>query len=229
MHIEHFTPSVVSLEQVPYLWAENEVLVFIIDLKDHPLPDADHLNEDEKVHLNTLKTEYFKNRYTVSRLVLKYLVCTLKEKSLSEIATFKDVHGRVHVCDHSDLHICISYTEDKIALALSKIDVGIDIESMRSRSVTSILKSIDRSLPDGTLSEHDSDFLLLWTLKEAYCKYSNETMFSNLTKKLDMSGFYHAMYIIDNEYALAFITKCQYPKVKIVNLQGTDLENGLHH
>lgn len=222
MNIEHFTLPIVSAEQVSGLWNENDVLIFIIDLKDYPLVGPGYLDETEKAHLDTLKTEYFKKRYIVSRLVLKSLSGILKEKSWSDMITCKDEYGKVHVCGHYDLHVCISYTENIVALALSRIDVGIDIEVIRSRSFTSISKSIDTSLPDATLSKDGSGFLFMWTLKEAYCKFSNETMFSNLRRRPDMSGVYHSGYVIDNKYVLALITKLHPPKVQMFQLQKID-------
>jgi 4'-phosphopantetheinyl transferase len=228
MNIEQFTPPIVAVGQVSDLWEENDVLIFIIDLKDYPLADADHLNEVETVHLDTLQTEHFKNRYIISRIVLKYLSGYLKKLSWSDMVTCKDKHGRVHVCDHNDLHVCISYTENIVALALSKIDVGIDMEIIRPRSVTSISRSIDRSLPDGSPSENNSDFLLMWTLKEAYCKLSNKTMFSNLSRKLDLSDVFHSNCIIDNKYMLAVVTKADQCKVGIYRLQKIDMNRHDH-
>lgn len=222
MKIEHFTSSAVSVEQVFDLWKENDVLIFMIYLDDYPCPTADHLNEVERMHLDSLKTEHFKKRYIISRLILKYLSGFLKEKTWSSIFTIKDKHGRVHVCDHRDLHVCIAYTKNIIALAISKIDLGMDIEVIKSRSVTSISKSIDRSLPDNSPSTNTSDFLVMWTLKEAYCKLSNETMFSNLNRKLDLSDVYHSSYIIDAEYLLALVTKSHPYKVNIAFLQKID-------
>lgn len=228
MNIEHFTPPIVPAEQVPDLWKENDILIFIMDLKDYPSPDANYLNEAENVHLDTLQTEYFKKRYIVSRIVLKYLSGYLKKRSWSDMVTYKDEHGRVHVCSYDDLHVCIAYTENIIALALSKTDVGIDLEIIRARSFRSISKSIDRSLPDGTPSENSSDFILMWTLKEAYSKYSNETMFSNLSKKVDLSNIFHSNCIIDNKYMLAVVTKADQCKVGMYHLQKIDMNRHDH-
>lgn len=218
MNIEHFTPSIVPVEQVADLWKENDVLISIIDLNDYPTPGADHLDKVEKAHLSTLQTEYFKKRYIASRMVLKYLSGILKGRSWASIVTCKDEHGRVHVCDHNDLHVCISYTENIVALVISKIDIGIDIEVIKSRSVTSISKSINKTSPERSSSVNGYDFLVMWTLKEAYCKLSNETMFSNLARTLDMSDVYHSSYVVDNKYVLALVTKSYLYKVNIVRL-----------
>jgi 4'-phosphopantetheinyl transferase len=222
MNTEHFIPSIVPVEQVADLWNEYDVLIFIIDLNDYPTPSADYLNEVEKAHLDALQTEYFKKRYITSRMFLKHLSGVLKERSWSDIVTYKDGHGRVHVCDHNDLHVCISYTENIVALAISKIDMGIDIEVIKSRSVTSISKSINKTLTDSSPSAYSSDFLVMWTLKEAYCKLSNETMFSNLNRKLDLSDVHHSSYVVDNKYMLALVTKSDGYKVNIVRLPKID-------
>lgn len=222
MNIEHFTPSIVPAEQVSGLWEENDVLIFIIDLNDYPSPDAKYLDETEKVHLATLKTEYFKNRYVISRMILKHLSGYLKKRSWSDMVICKDQHGRVHVCDHDNLHVCISYTENTIALAFSKTEIGIDIELIRSRSLEIISRSVDKASSVIGPAASSYDFLVMWTLKEACCKISNETMFSNLTRKLDLTNVYPSSYVIDNRYILAVVRRSHHSEVKIVRLQKID-------
>lgn len=223
MDIKQFTPVIVPLEKVSDLWEENDAVIFIVDISDYFMPDAKYLSEAEKVYLDTLKTDHFKKRYITSRTVLKHLSGYLKKRLWSDMVTYKDEKGRVHVCDHNDLNVCISYSGNKLALALSKTEVGIDIEFIRPRSVASISKSIDSSLPDGIKSQNSFGFLLMWTLKEAYSKYSNRTMFSNLSRKLDLSDVYHTVYIVGNEYMLAFIAKHCVHHVRVAYLQKIDL------
>lgn len=219
MNIEHFMPSFVSVEQVDPLWEQNDILIFIIDLKDYATLNADYLDEVEKEHLDKLQTGYFKKRYITSRTVLKYLSGILKKQSLSNIAMYKDERGRVHVQDHNDLYICISYTENLVALAISKIEMGIDIEVVKRRSLANIIKSINSPSTDSGVSANSYDFLVMWTLKEAYCKFSNETMLSNLSKKLDLCDVCHSSYFICGKYILAVVTNSDPYKVGIVNLQ----------
>lgn len=226
---EYCTLSIVPLKQVTDLWNENHALIFIADLEDYSASVEEYLYETEKTHLVSLKTEYFRKRYIISRLLLKYLSGILKERPWSDMVTCKDEHGRVHVRDHNDLHVCVAYTENIVALAISKIEVGIDIEVIRSHSVANISRSIDRTLSDSISSIDGSDFLTKWTLKEAYCKFSNETMFSSLARKLDLSGVYHSSYVIDSKYILAFVTKCYPYKIKIVRLQRIDLDKEVHY
>lgn len=226
---EYCTLSTVPLKQVAHLWNKNDVLIFIADLKDYSVLNEEYLDKVEKIYLNSLKTEYFRKRYLISRFLLKYLSGILKERPWSDMVTYKDEHGRVRVRDHNDLHVCIAYTENIVALAISKIEMGIDIEVIRSRSVASISRSIDRTLSDSAPSINSSDFLTRWTLKEAYCKFSNETMFSSLARKLDLSGVYHSSYVLDSKYLLAFVTKCYPYKVKIVRLQRIDLDKEVHY
>jgi len=226
---EYCTLSIVPLKQVNDLWNKNDVLIFIADLKDYSVLDEEYLDKVEKIYLNSLKTEYFRKRYIISRLLLKYLSGILKERPWSDMVTCKDEHGRVRVRDHNDLHVCIAYTENIVALAISKIEMGIDIEVIRSRSVASISRSIDRTLSDSTPSRDSFDFLARWTLKEAYCKFSNETMFSSLARKLDLSDVSHSSYVLDSKYILAFVTKFYPYKIKIVRLQRIDLDKEFHY
>ncbi len=81
-----------------------------------------------------------KKRFIVSRTVLKHILrCLLKLESILDISTYKDRYGEVHILNHEELHICISYSEDIVALAVSKTRVGIDIEAKRPLALKKIL------------------------------------------------------------------------------------------
>ncbi|MBC7085930.1 MAG: 4'-phosphopantetheinyl transferase superfamily protein [Methanomethylovorans sp.] len=229
MHIEKLMPSIVPAEQVACLWKEYDVLIFLVDLRDYPVLDCEFLNEMEKIHFDTLKTEYFKKRYIISRIIIKYLCSILKERSWCEIVTYKNEYGRVYLDGYNDLYLCISYTEHILALSLSKIKVGIDIEVIRSRSITNISKSINISLPENSTSVAAYDFFLMWTLKEAYCKFSNETMFSKLNWKLDLSEVQNTSYIINDTYILSLITKVDSLNINVSYLEIIDFNKILNH
>ncbi|MDW7731249.1 MAG: hypothetical protein SCH66_02340 [Methanolobus sp.] len=199
--------SYVSLEHIPNLWKQNDILIFIIDLDDYGTLGADHLDHVEKKHLKTLKTEYFKKRYKVSRMVLKYILCNLLDKqSVFDVSLYKDKYGRLHVYGHDELNICVSYTENISFLAISKIEVGIDVERRRHLFLenTSKYLQIERSC-DGNCAS-DIKLFKEWTLKEAYCKFSNQNIFSYLNKAPDTNDIYDSSYLINSKYILTVVT-----------------------
>ncbi|MCQ1535222.1 hypothetical protein FTO70_05870 [Methanosarcina sp. KYL-1] len=213
-------PSTTSLEHVPHLWEQNDVLIFLIDLDSYNTLSTEHLDGIEKEYLERLQTRHFKKRYTASRLVLKCILCRLlNERSVSDIVTYKDEYGKVHVRGHEELHICISYTGNIVALAISKVEVGVDMELKRMLSLSNISKYLYTKPLDADKSGSNLDLLTTWTLKEAYCKFSNKSIFSNFNKEMDFSNVCSSSYIINNIYILAIITDSNRYTLKICRLQ----------
>ncbi|WP_440947278.1 4'-phosphopantetheinyl transferase family protein [Methanosarcina sp. T3] len=213
------TLSSVPLENLPHLWAQNDVLIFLIDLDNYDASDTECLNDSERECLKKLKTTYFKKRYVVSRTVLKHVLCQLFNKSsILEISTYKDEFGEVHILNHKELYICISYTENVATLAISKVKVGIDIEIQRPLALKNTLKYLQPASPFPDKSERDADLLMAWTLKEAYCKFSNKPMLSILSKETDFNNTFYSSYLFDNKYIFSLITNSDSHAIKISRL-----------
>lgn len=216
-------PLPVSLEYTLYLWLQSDVLVFLVDLDSYNIFSTSYLDSIELESLERLQTSHFKKRYIISRTVLKYILCNIiNERSASGISTYKDDYGKVCIRNHNELYICISYTESIAALAISKVEVGIDIELEKKLVLKSTLKNLRTkpSLTDKPVSE--ADLLKIWTLKEAYSKFSNKNMYLVFNKELDLSGVSHSTYILDNKYILSVITQSDSHILNINRLQKID-------
>jgi len=207
MYIRYLNlPASILLKDIPFLWEQNDILILLIDLDSYTLSTR-FLDENEKEDLNNLKTSYFRERYIVSRTVLKFVLHYLLEGlSIFKIGTYKDEYGRVHVRDHEELHICISYTENIVSLAISKVNVGIDIELKKSLSSGNFSKYLNQRALETDSQENGLDLLTLFTLKEAYCKFSNTSILSCLNKELDLSNLFSSSYFLNERYILSIIT-----------------------
>lgn len=215
--------SSVSLENIPYLWEQNDILIFLIDLDDYDILNQEYLNNIEKEHLEKLKTIYFKKRYIVSRVVLKHVLCRLlNKKSIMDVSTYKDEYGEVHILNHKELHICLSYSESIVTLAISRVELGIDVEVIRPLALKNILKYLQTkpSYIDKSLS--GIDLLKTWTIKEAYCKFSNTSIFSVLGKEPDYNNICYSIYILDNKYTFSVVTDSDPYTINISQLEKID-------
>ncbi len=205
---------------MPDLWEQNDILILLIDLDSYSVFSTEYLDDTEKEDLDRFKTSYFKKRYIVSRTVLKYVLhCLIKGKSVSDIVTYKDEYGRVHVNDHKELHICISYTGNIVSLAISKVNVGIDIELRKLFSPGKVSKYLNKRVLESDGFGHDLDLLTLFTLKEAYCKFSNKSILSSLNKELDLNNVFSLSYILNDLYILSVITDAEPHALRISYLQ----------
>jgi 4'-phosphopantetheinyl transferase len=208
--------STVSLEKIPYLWEQNDILILIININDYDIMSADHLDDIEKEHLESLQTGYFRKRYNVSRMVLKCILCILlKKQSTFDVSLYKDKYGRLHVHDHDELNICVSYTGDVFFLTISKIEVGIDAEKRKHTSLKNVSKYMQIKTSCDDRCATDLTFLTSWTLKEAYCKFSNQSIFSYLNKAPDIDDICHSSYLINNKYILTVVTGSVRYKINI--------------
>jgi 4'-phosphopantetheinyl transferase len=220
-------PSTILLKDVPFLWEHKDILIILIGL-DSCTFGAEYLDDNEKKELNKLKTSYFRERYLVSRTVLKFVLHYLLEgQTIFKISTYKDEYGRVHVRDHEELHICISYTKKIVSLAISKVDVGMDIELIKPFSAGKFSKYLSRQALKSDGLNNCPDLLALFTLKEAYSKFSNKSLISCVNKELDLSGIYSSIYVLMGSYILTIITKAKPLAINISYLQkleASDLE-----
>jgi 4'-phosphopantetheinyl transferase len=220
MNTENLILSSIHLGNTPCLWEKNDILIFFIDLDNYDTLSTEFLNNFEKENLEKLQTLYFKKRFIVSRIVLKHILCTLlKIESIQNISTYKDRYGEVHIPGHEDLHICISYSKNIIALAISKFKIGIDIETKRPLELKNTLKYLrNNSLYTGN-SMACSDLLNIWTLKEAYCKYSNINMLSFLNKEPDLNNTSYSNFLLDDKYIFSIVTESGRHTISINHLR----------
>ncbi|KKG11172.1 hypothetical protein EO92_17840 [Methanosarcina sp. 2.H.A.1B.4] len=214
------TLSFVPLENIPHLWEQNDVLIFLIDLDNYDTLSMECLNSTEREYLEKLHTIYFKKRYIVSRMVLKHVLCHLLNKSsVLDISTYKDECGEVHILNHKELHICISYSENVLTLAISKVEVGIDVEIKRSLTLKNTLKYFQTTSSCTVKSASDADILRTWTMKEAYCKFSNKNIFSILSKEPNFNNICYLSYLLDNKYIFSVITDSDPHTINISRLE----------
>ncbi|MDQ1276225.1 MAG: 4-phosphopantetheinyl transferase [Euryarchaeota archaeon] len=220
MHADNLILSFVPLENTPHLWEKNDILIFLIDLDNYDTLSTENLNNTEKEYLEKLQTLYFKKRFIVSRAVLKHILRNLLNmESILNISTYKDTYGEVHILFHDDLHICISYSENIVALAISKFNIGVDIENKRSLELKNTLKYLHKTPLYTGNSINNSDFLNIWTLKEAYCKFSNKSMLSFLNKEPDFNNASYFNFVLDNKYVFSIVTESGQHAISINHLE----------
>lgn len=216
--------NAISLRNIPLLWEQNDVIVLIIDLDDYEILNEGLLDDYEKKNLETLKTKYFKKRYIVSRTIMKHVISYLPGgRQPSEIRLYKDEHGKIHVSGNSELHLCISYTGELLTIAISKIRIGIDAELRKKRSINNLLKNVQSKNTDCGDIRADLDSLIMWTVKEAYSKFSNTNACYYIKKELDFGSFFHISYMVNNRCILSIVTASNEFNMKIVQLEKIDL------
>ncbi len=214
------TLSSISLENIPHLWKQNDILIFLIDLDNYDILSIEYLNSVEIKHLEKLQTKYFQKRYIVSRVVLKHILYRLlNTESVKDLSTYKGNYGEVRILNHEGLHICISYSENIVTLSISKVKVGIDIETKRSLTLKSSLKYLQLTSSCVDDSVNDNELLKRWTMKEAYCKFLNKPLFLIVQKDLEFGNSCYSNYLLDHKYIFSIVTDSDSYNLSISHLE----------
>ncbi|WP_440951618.1 4'-phosphopantetheinyl transferase family protein [Methanococcoides sp. FTZ1] len=222
MDIKSAGPSnILSSSVIHELWDESEVLIFLADLELYEQLRSPDLTCDEKEYLKTLRTEYFKKRFIVSRSLLKAILQhILRKKTPSEISLYRNNNGRVCIGDHKEIYICISYTRNLVAILLSRQKAGLDIEHIRPIYLTRFSKYFQNKGPERDMPMEDNvNVLKAWTLKEAYCKLTDQSMMACLNKEIALDDLDHHELIVNNEYVLSVVFDSKDNEVNICYLK----------
>lgn len=89
----------------------------------------------------------------------------------------KNEKGKPYIENHSDIHLGISHSKDKIIYGYSNVKFGIDIEKVRNLEhfnnsfFKKVLTSNEYNFLFKESKSFDKDFIKIWTKKEAYLKY----------------------------------------------------------
>lgn len=69
------------------------------------------------------------------------------------------------------------------------------------------------------LQKDSVDTLKNWTLREAYCKLTDQSMLACLNKEIDLNDIDHQELVINNRYVLSVAFASKNNKINICNLQ----------
>ncbi|WP_416306511.1 4'-phosphopantetheinyl transferase family protein [Neptunicella sp. SCSIO 80796] len=177
-HYQHFAPAGCSENQQP-------ISVHILEMKSEQDFDSRHLHELEKRVLANKKTKNAKMQYLVSRTFVKALY--LSESACWNQYQLKYLPEQHAVCLFAKNNVVkkLSLSHSKNWIAVLDVPKGtgaIDIQyhSKSAVSIATMQKSFapaDQQL----LQQNQHSFFDLWTIKEAYAKLKNLSIFEVLT------------------------------------------------
>lgn len=152
---------------IPITAPVDELSVAVVQMND-PLPEV-KLNPTEKSDLSSIRSEFRKKEYLVSRWLLKLLA---ENNGIDpvQLRIHKESSGRPFGrVAQRDYHVGISHSGNYVAAALCfRHRIGLDIERTR-RSVSNRLRK--RILhPDEVVSLEALSTVQIWTIKESVLK-----------------------------------------------------------
>lgn len=94
-----------------------------------------------------------------------------------------NAHGKPALAHYPNIHFSISHCKRGLAVAVDEKPIGVDIESIREASPALIQKTMNA---EEIATIHDStDFIRLWTMKEAVLKLRGTGIINDLHHVLD--------------------------------------------
>jgi 4'-phosphopantetheinyl transferase len=117
-------------------------------------------------------------------------------------------HGKPFLEDFPDIHFNISHASGAIICAVSDRPVGVDIEKKRKINRRIINKYFTESESNYVFSENyhqDERFTRIWTMKEAYVKYTGKGMHQSF----DTFDVFKIQGLITFLYQGYYISVCQ--------------------
>jgi len=116
----------------------------------------------------------------------KFFIWKLLEKALKESldidikdVEFHKLENGKWVCDRCQFSL--SHSHGVVCVAISDSFVGVDLEYIDGKRHP--LNLVNKTIHANEKCETENDFFALWTIKEAYFKFSNENHFN--PKKID--------------------------------------------
>jgi 4'-phosphopantetheinyl transferase len=201
--------SINCYNKIPDLWSRYDLITFLIDLSCDTDNYSHLLDRNEKVILNQIKTDYFKKRFTRSRITLKHILSAILDiDNIHDITLIKERNGRIIVLNDVNIYICISYSTDLVAITVAKCKIGMDIERITPQYPKGIFSYPLFSYLALENPENCSiQVIQLWTRLEAYSKLVDSIPYRFLSNKLLPDDAYYLSYTIDERYVLSLAVR----------------------
>lgn len=194
MKIEEYeirnTKDFLTLENLKAKLSNND-LILIKAYTDKLLEEKllSYLTEEEIIKSKDYKSEIAKINYLVSRAILNLSLKGLLEKGINDLIVKRDKNNKPYLENTLGLKFNISHTEGLVLLAISKREVGIDVEKINFKfEFKDILENCFTRDEIINIDNNIISFYRYWTAKEAYLKCDGIGLIRNL-KEIEIISF----------------------------------------
>ncbi|MBO5212278.1 MAG: lecithin retinol acyltransferase family protein [Clostridia bacterium] len=171
-----------------------------------------------KTELKAVKNESLAEQKRAVYGLLQYAVKNSFGKDVNIKSMSKDERGKPHMQDYS---FSVSHTRELVCVAVSKSNIGADLEEIKEHSATSPLKTHILSESEKDKEYTKEELLELWTKKESIYKF-DDGIKSYIPKEIDTNLYQTKSVKIDFEkkqYSLS-VTAVSVMNVNILTLDG---------
>ncbi len=188
----------IDLPEVANAWNRADILVFLVDM-DRYAPGPDHLTITERETIKSLKSDHFRKRFVLSRTLLKLLLREiLGDPTDSYVSLSPYTMTRVRVNDGDYPWISLSYSQNFMALFLSKYRAAGDIEMIRPCTIPISKYRAFHGLKQEACVEDPAVFWERWTRVEAATKVQDIPLLEGLCRLPCPSDLFFRSFVVDN-------------------------------
>jgi 4'-phosphopantetheinyl transferase len=152
-----------------------------------------YISEEEKEKLQLIKEENLRNKYIVSRFLLRRVISSYINLSLQQIQFEINTNGKPFLQKGmGDIKFNISHSFNLMVIGIAgNYEIGIDVEKLAFRKdLYSVSERFFKAEENEYILSLPEDlklktFYKVWTLKEAYAKAKGISMVSILDKTYD--------------------------------------------
>jgi len=194
-------------DEIPSYWKTHEVITFLAQTGIYDRSLYRNLDRAEKERVLQLKSDYFKQRFVVSRCLLKTIIAHLDGTENREGVVLSLENRGIRVQGRPDLSVSLSYSGRFIALSLGKRKIGSDIEIVSSVEIPKMRSSpLFGNMVFTNKNETSPSALHAWTLVEAFAKLRDVNPFPLLSSDTLFPGAGFISYCIDHTavFSLAY-------------------------
>lgn len=103
---------------------------------------------------------------------------------ITDFSLAKTEKGKPFLKEYPDVHFNISHCDGLAVCGISKGEIGVDAELIRSFNpkVMTRIFSVEEQNFIAASENPDTDFFRIWTLKESLCKFTGNGIFSGLSE-----------------------------------------------
>ena len=192
-------------DEIPIYWQNNDVITFLADIGMYDASLYHTLNDAEKEQERQFKSAYFKQRFAVSRSILRHILYRIPgTENDADIVLTREKNGRVCVRNRPDIFISLSYSGSSIAVTVGKRKIGSDIEMVRPLTSTKIQSSpLFAGLAGGSGKGHNRHLLHIWTLLESYAKFHDMSFYPLTKERFFLPDTHFVSYLTDQRSILS--------------------------
>jgi len=171
----------------------------LISSKLHLIDDfAKILSSDEHARASRYHQEKDRQRFIVSRVVLRFLLARYSDNNPEKIEFETGLNKKPFLKNSSADRLCfnVSHSGDMILIALSDSDIGTDAEMIDE--IFSYAEILEQNFSNEEIAfitegnQQSENFYLLWTRKEALLKATSKGIDSKLPFIPSLDGMHNA-------------------------------------